>query len=92
MNLTLTLHDKTDGHTLHTTCRKGGLNLTPKHRRELETYQTVQYTAGLLGIHQVHIQMTGLLDGLQDGWLGYFVEDNAVRILFVQSQHLAQVP
>ena len=48
--LTLTLDNEAYGHTLHTTCRQGGLHLTPQDGRQLETYQAVEHTASLLGI------------------------------------------
>ena len=33
-----------------------------------------------------------MLDGVQDGVLGYLVEDNALRMFGLQPQHLVQMP
>ena len=90
--LALTLYNQSDGHTLHTSGRECRLHLAPEHRRELETHQTVEHTACLLCIDQVHIQMTGMLYGIEDSGLGDLVEHDAVGLLLIQAQHLAQVP
>ena len=90
--LALTLYDKTYGNTLHTTGREGGLHLAPQHGRQLETYQTVEHTTGLLGIHQVHVQRARMLDGIKDSGFGNLVEHDTLGLLLIQSQHLTQVP
>ena len=90
--LALTFNNETDGYTLYTSCRQGGLDLTPQYGRQLEAYQAVEHAACLLGIHQVHVDMTWCLDGLKDGWFGDFVEYDTVGLFFVQSKHLAQMP
>ena len=41
LDLALTLHNQTDGNTLYTSCRQGGLDLAPQYGRQLEAYQTV---------------------------------------------------
>ena len=79
-------------HTLYAACRKRRLHLTPQYGRQFKAYQTVEYTTSLLGIHQIHVQMTRRLDSTQNSWLGNFVEHDTVCFLFVQSQHLTQVP
>ena len=79
-------------HTLHTTGRKSRLHLTPQYRRQLETYQAVEHTACLLGVHQIHIQTARRLDSLQNGRFGDFVEHDAVGFLLVQTEHFTQVP
>ena len=86
------LDDEPDGHTLHTTCRKGGLHLAPKHGREFESHQAVEHTACLLGIHEVHVQVAGMLNGFEDGRLRDFMEHDAVCLLLVKAQHLTQMP
>ena len=91
-DFTLTLHNQTHGNRLHTTCRERRTHLLPQHGRELKAYQTVQHTAGLLGIDQVHIDRTGRLDRLQNSLLGNFVEDDTLRLLNGETQHFGQVP
>ena len=90
--LTLTLHDQAYGNTLHATGREGRLHLSPEHWRELETHDAVEHTACLLGIHQVHVQMAWVLDSVQDGRFGNFVEDDTACLLLIQSENFAKVP
>ena len=92
LDFAFTLDNQTYCHTLYTTSRKRRLYLAPQHGRQFETHQTVQYTTGLLGVHQIHVQMTRRLDSIQNGGFGNFVEYDTVCFLFVQSQYLAQVP
>ena len=92
LDFTLTFYYQTDSNTLYTTCRKGWLNLSPQDRRKLETYQSVEYTTSLLGIHQVHVQMAWVLDCVKNSLFGNLVEDNTVCLLLIQSQYFAKVP
>ena len=55
LNLSFPLHNQTYCHALNTTGTQGRLYLTPQDRAELETYDTVQYPTGLLGIYQVQV-------------------------------------
>ena len=64
LDFALTLYNQTYCHALYTTCRKSRLHLTPQYWREFETYDAVEYATGLLGIHQVHVQVARVLDGL----------------------------
>ena len=67
-------------------------HLFPQHGRELEAHQPVEDAARLLGVHQVHIDRAGFLDGFEDRPLGDFVEDDAFRPIDREPQHFGQVP
>ena len=92
LDLALTLHDKSHGHTLHTAGRKRRLHLAPEHWRQFEAHQSVEHAACLLGIHQIHINVARRLNGFQYGGFRNLVEHDAAGLLLVQSQHLAQMP
>ena len=92
LNLALALHDESHGHALHTSGGECGLHLTPEHRRQTESHDTVKHTAGLLCIHQVHVEMARVLNSTEDGGFGYLMENDTVGVCLVETQHLAQVP
>ena len=88
----LPVHDQAQGDRLHAAGRQSAAHLSPQHGREFESDQTVQYAAGLLGIHEVHIDIAGCLERVQYGVLGDFVEDDAAGVFFLQSQGLEKMP
>ena len=88
----LALHDEPYGYTLHATSRKSGLNLVPKHGRKLESDDAVQDATGLLGIDQIQVYLSRMLDSVQDGGLGDFVENDALGGFGLQAQYLVQMP
>ena len=88
----LAVHDEAQGHALHPAGGEFGLDLAPQHGREFEAHEPVQHTPGLLRVHQVQVDVAGMLDGLQDGRLGDFVEYDAAGLRLVQAQRLRQVP
>ena len=45
-----------------------------------------------MGVDEVHVDMTGMLDGIEDGLLGDLMEDDAVGLGFIKTQHLAEMP
>ena len=91
-DLTLALDNQPHGDRLHTPGRECGPDLFPQHGREFEADQTVEDAARLLGVHEVHVHRTGVLDGLEDRTLGDFVEDDAFRLIDRETQHFGQVP
>ena len=56
--LAFALHYELHGHALHAACREGGLNLAPKHGRELETHDAIEDATRLLGVDKAHVEMT----------------------------------
>ena len=91
-DLALAFDDQPHGDRLHTARRQRRPHLFPQHGRELEAHQPVEDAARLLGVHQVHIDRAGFLDGFEDRPLGDFVEDDAFRPIDREPQHFGQVP
>ena len=77
--LTLALHNDAGSHRLHAASRQARHDLLPQHRGDLVAVEAVQDAAGLLGIDEVLIELTGVFRGLQDGGLGDLVEDHAAH-------------
>ena len=92
LNLALTLYDKAHGHRLYASCRECRLHLSPEHGRELEAHDAVEHAAGLLCVHEVHVQMARVFYCRENGRLRDLMEDNAVGGRLVQSEHFAKVP
>ena len=90
--LALALNDESYSHALHASGRQCGLHLAPQYGRKLESHESVEHSSCLLGIDEVHVEMTGMLDGIKDGGGGNLVEYDAVGIVLVQAQHLTQMP
>ena len=92
VDFTLALHDETHGHGLHTSGGQCGLDLAPQDGRELKAHDAVQHATGLLGIHQVEVDVARMFDGPQDGALGDLMEYDSLGVLRIEFQHLVQVP
>ena len=86
------LDDEAHGHRLYASGREVGLQLAPQHGREGEADDAVEHAAGLLGVDEVEVDVAWLLDGVEDGGLRDFVEDDAPGVLDWQAEHLGQVP
>ena len=80
------------GDALHAARRQRRPHLLPQHGRQLETDQTIQHAARLLGVDQIHVDRPRVLDSLQNGPLRNFVEDDPLRPLDRETQHFGQVP
>ena len=90
--LALALNDEPYGNALHASCRQGRLNLAPEHGRKLEAHKAVEHAARLLRVDKVHVKVARMLYGLEYSGLCYLVEHDAVGLLLVKSEHLAEVP
>ena len=86
------VHDQAQGDALYASGRKFRLDFAPEHGGEFEADQAVEDAAGLLGVHQVHIDVPGIVDGLEDGCLGDFVEGDAPGVFLPEPEGLEQVP
>ena len=86
------VHDKPQGHALHPSGAELRLDFPPEHGREFESHKPVENAAGLLGVDKVHVYRPGRLDGLADGFLGYFVEDYPPGAFDVEAKGLGQMP
>ncbi len=63
---------------MNTTGREPTSDLLPQERADLVSNQSVQNAPGLLGIDQIHVDASRVLEGVLDGFLGDFVEHHAV--------------
>ena len=91
-DLVLAIHDDLGGHGLYTSRGQAASHRLPQEGRELVAHDTVQNTAGLLGIDQIHIDGSGLLDGGLDHGLGDLVEGDALDLLHGDTQRVGQMP
>ena len=91
-DLLLPLRHQTHGHGLDAACRQAPPDLLPQQRRELVAHDAVQHTPGLLGVHQILIDVTGMLDAVRHHLLGDLVERHAPGLLVRQLQQVLQMP
>ena len=89
--LALALHDHAGGHRLHASGGQARHDLLPQHRRDLIAIQAVQHAARFLRIHQVLVQLAGILCRGEDGGLGDLMENHAAHGN-LRLEHLEQVP
>ena len=87
-DLLLPVHHHPGGNALDTSGGKPSANLFPQQGRELIAHDPVQNPAGLLGIHQVIVDIPGMLDGVLDHLLGDLVEGDPVGLLLRELQEL----
>ena len=86
------VHHHPGGHGLDTSGGKAPAHLLPKQRGELVADNPVQNPPGLLGIHQVIVDIPGVLDGLPHHPLGNFIKGDPVGLLVREIQQLLQMP
>ena len=91
-DLPLPVHHHTGDHTLDAAGRKAGAHLAPQEGAQLIAHDAVQDAASLLGIHQIHVDVPGMLDGLGNGGLGDLVKGHALGLAGIQLQQLLQMP
>ena len=91
-NLLLPLGHQAGGHRLDPSGGQAPANLLPQQRGELVAHDAVQHPARLLGVHQVHVQLPGMGDGLIDHLLGDLVEGDPVGLVVGQAEQLLQMP
>ena len=88
---TLTLNHQTRSNRLHAASRKPRPHLAPQNRRNLITVETVQNTAGLLRIHQIHIQIPQILKSTLNRLFSDLRERHPVH-RHLRLQNLQKVP
>ncbi len=91
-NLTLTLHHQLHRNRLHTAGGQATGDLGPQQRRDHITHHAIEETPCLLGIDAVDIQLARLGEGFLDGFLGDFVEHDALVAAVVTADGFPQVP
>ena len=90
--LLLPVHHEPEGHGLHAACGQASADFPPEYGGELESHQTVQHAASLLRIHEVEVYVPGILDGVEYGVPGDFVEYDSAGARLVESERFAQMP
>jgi hypothetical protein len=90
--LLLAVHDELEGHGLHAPGGDAALDLLPQQRRDLVAHQPVEHAPGLLGVEEVLVQLTGVLQGLAHGPRGDLVELDAAYGLALVLDELGHVP
>ena len=88
----LALHDEAHSHALHASGAQRGFDFAPEDGADFVANQAVEHAASLLGVHQVHVNLTRVLDGVQDGSLGNLIEHDSLGGLGVQFQCFLQMP
>ena len=78
-DLAFALHDQPQRHGLHASGGKAAADFVPEQRRNLVAHQPIEHATRLLRIHQIHVDLGGLLEGLFDCLLGDFVEHHPVN-------------
>ena len=91
-DLLLPVHHHPGGHALDTSGGKAPADLFPQQRGQLVAHDPVQDPSCLLGIHQVIVDLPGMLDGILHHLLGDLVEGHPVGLFLRQVQQLLQVP
>ncbi len=87
-DLVLPVHHQPGGHALNPSGGESAAHLFPKERRELIAHNPVQDPSCLLGIHQVIIDVPGMLDGIPDHILGNFIKSDPVRLFVREPEQL----
>ena len=91
-DLLLPVHDHPHCHRLHPSGGKTGTDLFPQERTDLIAHDPVQHTAGLLGIHQLHIQLPGMIHTIFNTGTGDLIEGDPVGLVGIHPQDLRQMP
>ena len=84
--------DKTEGDALYAPGREFRLDLAPEDGGEFETDQPVENAARLLGVHEIHVDLPGMLNGFPYGVRGDFVVGDPPGAGGVEAEHLREVP
>ncbi len=89
--LAFAVHDQAQRDRLHAAGGQSGGDLAPQHGRHLVAVEAVEDAAGLLGLHQLHVDLAGRLHGAHDALFGDLVEREALHGN-LGLEHLEQVP
>ena len=92
LNLTLTLHNQAHSHRLHTTCAQTSNDLFPQNRRQFKAHNTVHHTTCLLRIDQIIVNITRMIDCLQNRLFGRIIECDTAHFILRQLQYLLNMP
>ena len=88
LDLPLPVVHHAGGHRLDTAGGEPAADLFPQQGTQLIAHQTVQNTAGLLGIHQVLVDVPGLPDALLHHFFRDLIEGDPLCLFVRQVQKL----
>ena len=91
-DLLLPVRHQAHGHGLDPSGGEAPADLFPQQRGQLIAHDAVQDTPGLLGVHQVLVNVPGLPDALGDHLAGDLVEGDPEGPVLRQVQQLLQMP
>ena len=91
-DLLLAFADEADVDALHAAGREGGLYLFPEHGGELETDDSVEHAACLLGVDEVEVDVARMGEGVAHRRLGDFVKHYSLRGGRVEAEDFREVP
>ena len=80
LDLQLAFADQAQRDRLHATGRARAGEFAPEHRRQGEAHQVVERPSGLLGVDEIHVEITRVCDGLPNGAAGHLVEDDPLDL------------
>ena len=84
--------DESEGYRLNSAGRKLRLDLSPEYGRELESDKSVENSSCLLGIDKVHVDLTGILDCVEDRRLCDFLKYDSSGLALVKPQRFEKMP
>ncbi|MNU66642.1 hypothetical protein D3C71_559620 [compost metagenome] len=90
LDLGFAVTDETQRNGLHTTGGTRAGQLAPQNRRQVETDEIVERTAGEIGVDQRHVDVARVRHGVQHRLLGDGVEDHALHRLVAENALLLQ--
>ena len=83
--------DQPRGHRLHSPGREPGRDLAPQEGRDLVAHEAVEDAARFLGVHQLRIELAGIVERPGDGLRRDLVEHHALD-RDLRLEHLVQMP
>ena len=87
----LALHEQAHRHRLNPAGAQPPRHLFPQQGREGVAHQPIQDPPGFLGVHQLHVELAGLIQSPADRLLGDLVEDHPLH-RHLGAEQLQQVP
>ncbi len=92
VDLRLAVRNNPKRYGLYAARAQASLNLLPEQRTDGISHHAVQYTPRLLGVHKIHINLSGLFDGLLHGIFRNLIKSDPAGLPGIQLQSLAQMP
>ena len=92
LNRALALDDQAQRHALHPTGAEAAPNLAPQQRAEFVAHQPIENAAGLLRVHQRHVDVAGMREGVADGRRRDLVKHHALRARPIDPGRFHQMP